>query len=181
MKKVLSIVAVAALMLFAGKANAQISIHAGYQNYTITSHTEILGVSNDASDSEAGFYVGATYDYTVGGGLGVAPGLYFAYVEDVMDLRLPILLNYGINMDELGISVFAGPQINFGVAGDIYGDDNSNYNRFDLGVTFGLQLSFKNIYLEGGYTMGLLNRWKDAPADCNMKANQLFFGVGYGL
>ena len=59
--------------------------------------------------------------------------------------------------------------------------DNSNYNRFDLGVTFGLQLSFKNIYLEGGYTMGLLNRWKDAPADCNMKANQLFFGVGYGL
>lgn len=178
MKKVLSIVAVAALMLFAGKANAQLSIHAGYQNYTIKSHAPVLG---DYSDSEDGFYIGATYDYTVGGGLGVAPGLYFAYVEDCMDLRLPILLNFGVKMDAIGISVFAGPQINFGVAGDVYSDDNSNYNRLDLGVTFGLQLSYKNIYLEGGYSLGLLNRWKDAPSDCTMKANQLFVGLGYGL
>ena len=180
MKKILSFVAVAAFMLFAGKANAQLSVHAGYQNYTIKAHTEVLGVSADNSDSEDGFYIGASYDYTVGGGLGVAPGLYFAYVEDVMDIRVPILLNYGINMDEIGISVFAGPQINFGVSGDMYSDDG-NYNRFDLGISFGLQLSYKNISLEGGYTMGILNRWKDAPTDCYMKANQLFVGLGYTL
>jgi hypothetical protein len=177
MKKILSIMAVAAVMLFAGKANAQISIHAGYQNYSMTVDAPIVG---STTASEGGFYIGGTYDYKVGAGLGVAPGLYFAYVEDIMDLRVPILLNYGINMDEIGISVFAGPQINFGVAGDMYGDD-SNFNRFDLGLTFGLQLSYNNIYLEGGYSLGLLNRWKDAPDDCSTKTNQFFVGVGYGL
>lgn len=171
--------AVAAVMLFAGKANAQISIHAGYQNYSMTAEAPIVG---STTESDNGFYIGGTYDYKVGAGLGVAPGLYFAYVEDIMDLRVPILLNYGINMDEIGISVFAGPQINFGVAGDAYSDDNVvDFSRFDLGLTFGLQLSYNNIYLEGGYTLGLLNRLNDAPTDCSIKTNQFFVGVGYGL
>ena len=168
--------AVAAVMLFAGKANAQLSIHAGYQSYSMTAETP-MGSSTESND---GFYIGGSYNMEAGAGLSVAPGLYFAYVEDIMDLRVPILINYGIKISDVRLSVFAGPQINFGVAGDMYGDD-SNFNRFDLGLTFGLQLSYNNIYLEGGYSLGLLNRWKDAPDDCSTKTNQFFVGVGYGL
>ncbi len=178
MKKVLSIVAVAAMMLFVGKANAQLSIHAGYQDFSVTSKTPL----GSDTDSKGGFYVGGSYNMEAGAGLAVAPGLYFAYVEDVMDLRVPILINYGISLNDVRLALFAGPQINFGVAGDGYKDDGLvAVNRFDLGVSFGAQLSFKNISVEGGYTVGMLNRWKDAPSDCSVNTNQIFFGVGYAL
>ncbi len=180
MKKVLSIMAVAAVMLFAGKANAQLSIHAGYQSYSMTAETP-MGSSTESND---GFYIGGSYNMEAGAGLSVAPGLYFAYVEDIMDLRVPILINYGIKISDVRLSVFAGPQINFGVAGDMYDKDLTaplEFSRFDLAATFGLQLGYRNISIEGGYSLGLLNRWSDAPSSCSIKTNQLFFGVGYDL
>lgn len=179
MKKVLSIMAVAAVMLFAGKANAQLSIHAGYQNYSMTTELPIVGSTTGSDD---GFYIGGSYNMEAGGGLAIAPGLYFAYVENAMDLRVPILMNYTLHIENLGIGAFVGPNINYGIGGDLYDDNAVNVvNRFDLGLTFGAQLSYNNISLEVGYNLGLLNRWKDAPADCSIKSNQLFVGLGYAL
>ena len=163
MKKIVSLAVVLAAMLFIGKANAQISIHAGYQNYSLKSEFGSLNKTE------------------LGAGLGVAPGLYFSYVEDIIDIRVPILLNWGINFGEIGVGVFAGPNINIGLAGDAYTDELVKKNRFDLGVTFGGKVSYQSISVEVGYNLGLLNQLKDAPDGYTLKANQFFVGVGYTL
>ena len=179
MKKILSIVAVAAMMLFAGKANAQLSVHAGYQSYTISADISGYG-SSSASDD--GFYAGLTYDYQAGAGLGVAPGIYFAYVENIVDIRVPILLNYGIKMDQIGLGAFAGPQVTIGLAGDAYDDSSVGaMTRFDLGLTFGAFLTYEKLSFELGYNMGLLNRLDSAPSGWTYKTNQFFAGIGYAL
>lgn len=173
MKKLLSIVAVAAVLLFAGKVNAQISVHTGYQSYTV--HTDLNGLTNNATTD--GFYSGFTYDYEVGNGLGVAPGAYFAFAKDLMDIRIPVLVKYTLHLNKIGLGAFVGPQFTIGFSGDTY--DNNVLTRFDLGVTFGGQLSFDKFSFEFGYNMGLLNRLDNAPSNCSKKTNQLFFGVGY--
>ena len=108
MKKFFSIALVAAAMLFAGKANAQLSIHAGYQNETLKMSYE----SRSLSESGNGFYIGGNYNMEAGAGLGVAPGVYFAYSSysdesfNKMDIRIPVLLNWGMNMGEFGVGLF---------------------------------------------------------------------------
>lgn len=177
MKKFFSIALVAAAMLFAGKANAQLSIHAGYQDYSLkaSSGSYSYGASTD------GFYVGASFNSELGTGLGVAPGIYVAYVEDIIDLRIPILLNLGLNFGEIGVGVFAGPQCNIGLFGDAYTGDYSTKKRFDIGLTFGGKLSYKKISIDCGYNMGLLNQLKNVSDGVSVKANQFFIGLGYSL
>lgn len=177
MKKFFSIALVAAAMLFAGKANAQISIHGGYQSYTLKASSG----SYSTSASDDGFYVGASYNSELGTGLGVAPGIYVAYVENIVDLRVPILVNFGLKFGEIGVGVFAGPNVNIGLFGDAYTADYGGKKRFDIGLTFGGKLSYQKISLDCGYNMGLLNQRKDAPDDVSVKANQFFVGLGYSL
>lgn len=176
MKKIFSIALVAAAMLFAGKVNAQISVHAGYQDYTMKAKA-----LTTASESEGGFYAGLSYNSELGAGLGVAPGLYFAYVEDIVDIRVPILLNFGVELGEIGLGVFAGPNVNIGLLGDAYTEDNTVLKRFDVGLTFGGKISYQKISIDFGYNLGLLNRLKDAPDDWSIKTNQFFVGLGYTL
>lgn len=173
MKKIFSIMAMAAVMLLAGKANAQVSVHVGYQSYTVK--TDMAGVTG--SDTEDGSYVGFTYDYNVSGGLGVAPGAYFAFAKDLMDIRIPVLVNYVFHLEKLGLGLFVGPQATIGFSGDTY--DNKVLTRFDLGATVGGQISFAKFSFEFGYNLGLLNRMDNAPANCSKKTSQFFFGVGY--
>ncbi len=173
MKKIFSIMTMAAVMLLAGKANAQVSVHVGYQSYTVK--TDMAGVTG--SDTEDGSYVGFTYDYNVSGGLGVAPGAYFAFAKDLMDIRIPMLVNYVFHLEKLGLGLFVGPQATIGFSGDTY--DNKVLTRFDLGATVGGQISFAKFSFEFGYNLGLLNRMDNAPANCSKKTSQFFFGVGY--
>ena len=180
MKKIFAIAAVAAAMLFAGKANAQVSVHAGYQNVTCVSSQPVIGETSVATD---GAYLGFSYNMEAGAGLGVAPGLYLSYVENMIDLRVPILLNWGINMGEIGFGLFAGPDIVYGLSGDTYNEILilRETNRFGLDVTVGVQLKYQKISLDLGYTKGLLNRWKDAPDNCTYVFNKLFVGLGYNF
>ena len=169
MKKVLSFVAIAAVMMFAGKANAQLSVHAGYQSYSL--HNNGFSVSDD------GFYAGVSYNAGLDGGFGVAPGVYFAYVENIMDIRVPILMNYVLHVNDLGFGLFLGPNLNVGIAGDAYGDGNAYMKRFDVGLTFGGQVSYQKISLEVGYNLGLLKRYEGT----DIKSNHFFVGLGYAL
>lgn len=184
MKKVLSIVAIAATMLFAGKANAQITLHAGWQDaqYSISAS----GMSQDVSLS--GFYAGATYDYDLGmASIFVTPGAEFSYCSfnengldlDQIDLRIRLWGRWNKNLNEdIVFGVFAGPSINVGIAGSIY-DDGSNVSRFDLGLTFGAQIRYNKIGIEGGYNLGLLNRSKDDAV--SFKFHTIFLGLNYIL
>ena len=142
MKKVFSFVAVAAAMLVAGTASAQLSVNAGYLSGTAKSHTEsTLGNTTTVKDTTAslggGFYVGGSYNVELMGGLGVAPGIYFNYMskKDVrnyslpvlgdgtvttttkmMNINIPILVNYKLTFgDDFAIFAFVGPDIVFGI------------------------------------------------------------------
>lgn len=148
MKKVFSFVAVAAAMLVAGTASAQLSVNAGYLNSTVKSHTEYTLLGNtykqDTSASMGGgFYVGGSYNVDLIGGLGVAPGLYFNYIwqteeetllgttftdkTSMMDLNIPILINYKLTFgDDFAVFAFAGPTVRIGLAANTKTTNSAN-------------------------------------------------------
>ena len=142
MKKVFAFVAVAAAMLFAGQAYAQLSVNAGYVNKTMDWHYEYkynnTTYTTDTNMSfGGGFFVGASYNYALSNDLNVSAGLYLNYnstkdersstlggitterknVTTMMDLNIPILVNYKYSLsDDLAVFAFAGPNIQFGLS-----------------------------------------------------------------
>lgn len=204
--------AVAAAMLFVGKANAQLTVHLGYAPTTITTTVN----SNDSKLDMNGFFVGANYNINLTGDLNVAVGADFRYntktdkdgasiagvtatsetTNTQMLIDVPVLFNYGLSLNkDIRISAFAGPTFSLALNGktkaegsvagfggsteyDWYGD-NSDQKKFDIGLTFGLNLGFRQFSLFGGYNMGLMNL-SDAD-NTTMKANAWFIGLGFAL
>lgn len=179
--------AVAAMVLFAGKGNAQITLHAGWQNakYSIDYGSESTNVNL------GGFYAGATYDYDLGmASIYVTPGAEISYCSDKvndidlsqMDLRIRLWGRWNKNLnEEIVFGLFAGPSINIGLSGTAYDKDKGGLNKFDLGLTFGAQLVYNKIGIEGGYNLGLLNRLDGGSDDESIKFHTLFLGVNYIL
>lgn len=128
MKK--SIVVAAILLLLGLQANAQIIPGAGY----IYSSEKTKGV--DGSTPYHGFFIGASYNFHIVAGLGVAPGLYASFLthkkNDVKGsskigynlnyylrefaLNVPINLNYVIEFGhDKAIFAYAGPVFQLGI------------------------------------------------------------------
>lgn len=187
MKKVLSIVAFAAVLLFAGKANAQnqITIHAGYQDASVKVSTDYY----DATENYKGFYAGATYDYDLGmAGIFLTPGAELSYCTfdregdglDQLDLRIRLWGRWLYPLtDNIKIGAFAGPSVNIGIAGKMY-DDEMEISKIDVGLTFGGELKFNSFGLELGYNLGLLNR-NASEYDGSIKFSTFFVGLNYTI
>lgn len=134
MKKTLSFALVAAAMLIAGKANAQLNVHVGYapQTYTAT-----VGNSDDKMELN-GFFIGADFNLPISGDLKVDLGANLRYntkeesngtsilgvpisgkvTNTQMLLDIPILLNYGLELKrDVRISAFVGPTITYALSG----------------------------------------------------------------
>lgn len=134
MKKILSFALVAAAMLFAGKANAQLSINAGYapQTYTTTFNDK------DTKTELNGFFVGANYNIGLTGDLRVSIGADFRYntksdsdaaslfgvnisgkaTSTQMLIDVPVLFNYGLNINrDFRLAAFAGPTFSMALSG----------------------------------------------------------------
>lgn len=79
MKKTIAIVAFAAVMLFAGKANAQLGINVGYAPVTLSTATTIGNTTTTSTSEMDGFFAGVTYNYGISKDLGVAFGLQGRY------------------------------------------------------------------------------------------------------
>ena len=135
MKKIFTFVAVAAMLLIAGNANAQLGLHVGYapQNY-LGKYTSGSTTVSDTSKM-TGFFVGADYNINLTGDLNVSLGLQGRYntssesttllgtttkVDGTqMLIDVPVLFNYGLNLsDALKLSVFAGPTITYALSGN---------------------------------------------------------------
>lgn len=130
MKKVFSFVALAAAMMFAGQAYAQLSVNAGYTSKTFTSTTKYGDNTNTKTYSlGGGFFVGGSYSVGMSDGLNVTPGLYFTYNTDkdedhgvtttinTMDLNIPILFSYTYSLSsDLALFAFVGPNIQLGLS-----------------------------------------------------------------
>lgn len=135
MKKIFAFVAVAAGLLFAGNANAQLSINAGFANQskTFTGTMPVFGSYTDRDTNMTGFFIGASYNLPIAGSLSVAPGIYYQRLghntsTDVaistlhtksieQAIAIPILFNYKFEVSN-GIDLFAfvGPNVTYGLS-----------------------------------------------------------------
>lgn len=144
MKKTLAIVAFVAVMLVAGKAQAQLSVNLGYAPETFVEtagNDSYLTVMN-------GFFLGATYNINLVKDLGLSVGGQIrwntdsgsstdtysfwgvqvgettgSYKSNQILVDVPILVNYGFRINRnMRISPFVGPTINFGIYGKTSGE-----------------------------------------------------------
>ena len=133
MKKIFAFVA--ATVLFAGMASAQLGIHVGYAPQTyLNKYTSGSTTLTDTSKMD-GFFVGIDYNVNITGDLNVSVGLqgrYNTHSESTtllgvttkvdgtqMLIDVPVLFNYGLSLsDALKLSVFAGPTISYALSGN---------------------------------------------------------------
>ncbi len=138
MKKALSIVLAAGLLLAGTNAFAQISVGAGYSN--VTQRIKASGINKDITMH--GLYAGMDYSIPVSENISIVPGLYYEFSNGSADK----LLNIGIasallkgRLEEHYIDIpfkfmfsipyqgnkffaFAGPTANIGVSSKLKGD-----------------------------------------------------------
>ena len=141
MKKTIAIVACAAVMLFAGKANAQLGINVGYAPVTLSTATTIGNTTTTSTSEMDGFFAGVTYNYGISKDLGVAFGLQGRYNTKTSTgsanfvvvsgndkstttqilLDVPVLLNYSLPLGgSAKLSAFAGPTFSYAVYGNTH-------------------------------------------------------------
>lgn len=141
MKKTIAIVACAAVMLFAGKANAQLGINVGYAPVTLSTATTIGNNTTTSTSEMDGFFAGVTYNYGISKDLGVAFGLQGRYNTKTSTgsanfvvvsgndkstttqilLDVPVLLNYSLPLGgSAKLSAFAGPTFSYAVYGNTH-------------------------------------------------------------
>lgn len=130
MKKVFAFVAVAAVLLVAGKASAQLSVNGGFLTNSISNSYKIGDKTIDTvMNGGAGAYLGLSYNIAFTEHWGVEPGVYVNYVgnnekkgiatitTDMIDLNVPVLFNYRIDFtDYFGIIGFVGPNFRYGLS-----------------------------------------------------------------
>ena len=203
MKKILSFALVAAAMLFAGKANAQLNVHVGYAPQTYKTTVKIAGVETESTADMNGFFAGADFNMAISGDLHLDLGANVRFntksdetsgvktSSTQMLIDVPVLLNYGLNIHrDFRIAAFAGPAISFALSGNTNTEvlgvstdadwyDGDNRSRFDLSVMFGVSVDFTDFRLFGGYNLGLLNTSK--ADNTTVKGSNWFVGLGYNL
>lgn len=209
MKKVISIIAAASMMLIGTSAFAQVSVGAGYLNAS-----SVTKVSSSTSTVPFnGFYAGIDYTYAINDVFGVTPGIYYEYAASNSTasissisgsattkehyINIPVYLNAGVNFgDGLKGFVYAGPTFSYGLASSSSGSvsflgyslgtgesDNyasGNYGRFDVLVGGGVGVDIKNtVRLTVGYDLGMFNRNTAENASTTTNRNQLHAGVAF--
>ncbi len=173
MKKILSTLLAASLMLLGTQAFAQGSINAGYLNST-QSRENGKGINSN------GVYVGASYNIGIVGGLGIAPGIYYSLIANrssetgailgitgTSDVRfrehainVPVYLNWGTDLArDSRFFVFAGPTVQYGLSSTLKSkgsitipgigslSDDSSFNYYDNAIA---EQNRFNVYLGGG-------------------------------
>lgn len=141
MKRTITIIACAAAMLFAGKANAQLGINVGYAPVTLSSATTIGNTTTNTSSEMDGFFAGITYNNVLSGNLGVAVGLQGRYNTKTSTgsanfvvvsgndkstttqilLDVPVLFNYNLPLGgSAKLTAFAGPTFSYALYGNTH-------------------------------------------------------------
>lgn len=161
MKKNIAIIACAAAMLFAGKANAQMGVNAGYAPVTLTTATTVGNTTNTSTSEMNGFFAGVTYNYGIARDLGVAFGLQGRYNTKTSTgsanfvvvsgndkstttqvlLDVPVLLNYSLPLGSSAkLTAFAGPTFSYAIYGNthvvstttILGSSSTSENDYEM-------------------------------------------------
>lgn len=146
MKKIVSTILAASMMLLGTNAFAQLSIGAGYLNSKTTLKVSLAGIASAKPDATLnGFFVGGAYNIPIGeSGLGVEPGVYFSY-QGANDVQLFKVAGYELKLDRMSESYLAVPiNVNFkialtdGIKGLIYAGPTFSYgltSKIEVGDT----------------------------------------------
>ena len=138
MKKALSIVLAAGLLLAGTNAFAQISVGAGYSN--VTQRIKASGVNKDVTMH--GLYAGMDYSIPVSENISIVPGLYYEFSNGSADkllnigaasallkgrleehfIDIPFKFMFSIPYQGNKFFAFAGPTANIGVSSKLKGD-----------------------------------------------------------
>lgn len=209
MKRFLSTVLAASMMLIGTAALAQPSIGVGFVNST----DKAKSGSTTTTTNLSGFNVGASYNVNIAGSLNVAPGLYYTLVtksdadnllgvvdtkSDVTEhyLSVPVMFNIGIPFaDGIVGRVYAGPTLAYGLASNSKVkvsaagmskdtkinnyDEDYDYGRFDVMVGGGVAVDFFDIIR---FKVGYdygLLNRYTGDADFTRHRSQLTVGVAY--
>ena len=201
MKKIVTILSAALLLLAGVSASAQGALNAGYLN-----SIDIVKSGNTTNSTPLnGFYVGATFTTDLGA-VNFTPGIFYGYAtkSDSADLiitklngkredhfiNMPLYFSYGFGSDDLFLSVYAGPSASIGIASKVTGSLGSNsssydrykedtdLNRFDIMLGGDIAVRVMNMFrINVGYDLGMLNRYKNTNTD--YRRNQLTAGVAF--
>ena len=206
MKKILSTLLAASLMLLGTQAFAQISVNAGYLNSSIK-------VGNADPSNANGAYAGVSFNVPVAGGLSIAPGVYYSMITSKSTANLgsiatgsgtfmehainvPAYLNYNIGLNrDTNFFIFGGPTFQYGLASTVKYDanvlgvsgsttsdnyKNDNYNRMNLYLGGGIGINAGGYMVIVGYDYGMMNQYKGDNA-VNAHRSNIKIGVGYNF
>ena len=198
MKRILSTLLAASLMLLGTQAFAQVSVNAGYLNST-------RSYSNSSENANGG-YAGVSFNLPIAGGFAIAPGVYYSLITGkTLDLgsiasgtltehaiNVPAYLNYSLGLNrDTKFFVYAGPTFQYGLAstvkyssglvsGSVDTDNykNSDYNRMNVYLGGGIGINAGGFIVNVGYDYGMMNQYKGENATQAHRSN-LKIGVGY--
>ena len=200
MKKIVTLLSAALVLLASAPAFAQASIGAGY-----LSSTEVVksGNSSTARTPLNGFYLGVGYTVPITGSINFTPGVYYGMAAksnaaSIFGLKIegkqqdhfvnvPLHFSFGTELGSgLRFFAYAGPSLSLAVASKITSGsttydrlkDNDSLQRFDVMLGAGVGLEFNDmIRFQVGYDWGMLNRYNSN--NYTVKRNQLTAGVAF--
>lgn len=186
MKKIFTITVLAAAILFAGKSNAQLSIHAGYapeawanENNTTNVNSFFLGVDDNINISgDLNLSVGVGVRYGTESGTESLFGLAaLKHTTTLIGIDVPVLFNYNLRLSsDLGLGIFVGPKLTYSLSGKTKYDGNalgllSSDGEVDWFSDEGtLDLNRKPLNVSATFGLAL-----------NFRQFRLFGGYNYGL
>lgn len=200
MKKFVTILSAALLLLAGTNAFAQMSVGAGY-----LSSTETVKSGSSSTDRTPlnGFYAGVSYTVPIASGISFTPGIYYGLAaksnatsifglqiegkQQDSFINVPLHFSFGAELGSgLRCFVYGGPSASFAVASKVISGsttydrlkDNDSLQRFDLMLGGGVGLEINDIVrFQVGYDFGMLNRTDSE--NFLVRRNQLTAGVAF--
>ncbi len=200
MKKIVTLLSAALVLLASAPAFAQASIGAGF-----LSSTDVVKTGSSSTDRTPlnGFYLGVGYTVPIAGGLNFTPGIYYGMTaksnaNSIFGLKIegkqqdhyvnvPLHFSFGTEVGGgLRLFAYAGPSLSLAVASKITSGStsydrlkgNDSLQRFDVMLGGGVGLEFNDmIRFQVGYDAGMVNRYKSD--NFSVHRNQLTAGVAF--
>ena len=195
MKKILTTLLAASLMLLGTQAFAQMSVNAGYLNSTLA--------TKSTSSNANGAFAGVSFNVPVAGGLAIAPGVYYSALFSKNTelfgfgtgtfqehaLNVPVYLNYGFDLArDTKFFIFGGPTAQYGLISKVLHEvgnvnatvnnyDNTDFNRFNVYLGGGVGFQAGALQITVGYDYGMMNQYKNTDVACHR--SNLKLGVGF--
>ena len=195
MKKILTTLLAASLMLLGTQAFAQMSVNAGYLNSTLA--------TKSTSSNANGAFAGVSFNVPVAGGLAIAPGVYYSALFSKNTelfgfgtgtfqehaLNVPVYLNYGFDLArDTKFFIFGGPTAQYGLISKVLHEvgnvnatvnnyDDTDFNRFNVYLGGGVGFQAGALQITVGYDYGMMNQYKNTDVACHR--SNLKLGVGF--